>query len=241
MKDSAGVAVIDREQFAGAVRESATYNGDGGALVSATSYTPWRSAETATRARSEAELPDLKAFHTGTASEETRTTVTGGTRTTRTSRGFDAYGMVTQVSQHGDTAKTGDGTTVGDESCTTTTYLRNTSVWLISTISRTETVAALCNATVKRPDDIIDDSRVSYDGAAFGVAPTKGLITKTERINGTGTGYDMASSIPNTCGATRNQLCYDQYGRPLATADAFGKVTVSSYIPPSARTRPPQR
>ncbi|MFG2277473.1 RHS repeat domain-containing protein [Streptomyces asoensis] len=233
VKDSAGVAVIDREQFAGAVRESATYNGDGGALVSATSYTPWRSAETATRSRSEAGLADLKAYHTGTATEETRTTVTGGTRTTKISRGFDVYGMVTQVSQHGDTAKTGDGTTVGDESCTTTTYLRNTSAWILSTVSRTETVAAVCNATAKRPDDIIDDSRVSYDGAAFGIAPTKGLISRTERINGSGTGFDTASSIPSVCGATKSQLCYDQYGRPLATADAFGKVTVSSYVPPT--------
>ncbi|MFG3031779.1 RHS repeat domain-containing protein [Streptomyces sp. NPDC048253] len=231
VKDSAGVAVIDREQFAGAVRESATYNGDGGALVSATSYAPWRSAATATRERTEAELPALAAYHTGTAAEETRTTVTGGTRTTKTTRGFDAYGMVIQVSEHGDTAKTGSATTVGDEKCTTTTYLRNTAAWILNTVSRAETVAVLCDSTVNRPEDVIDDVRTSYDGAAFGVAPSKGLVTRTERINGTGSGYETTSSIPSTCGTAKNQLCYDQYGRGLAAADAYGQVTTTAYIP----------
>lgn len=231
VKDSAGVAVTDREQFAGAVRENATYNGDGGALVSATSYTPWRSAVVATRSRSEADLPALEAYHTGTAAEETRTTVTGGTRTTKTTRGFDAYGMVTQVSEHGDTAKTGSATTVGDEKCTTTTYLRNTAAWILNTVSRAETVAALCNSTVNRPEDVIDDVRTSYDGAAFGVAPTKGLVTRTERINGAGTGYETTSSVPSTCGTAKNQLCYDQYGRGLAAADAYGQVTSTVYTP----------
>ncbi|MGY4739514.1 polymorphic toxin-type HINT domain-containing protein [Streptomyces sp. ATMOS53] len=231
VKDSAGIAVTDREQFAGAVRENATYNGDGGALVSATSYTPWRSAVVATRSRSEADLPALEAYHTGTAAEETRTTVTGGTRTTKTTRGFDAYGMVTQVSEHGDTAKTGSATTVGDEKCTTTTYLRNTTAWILNTVSRAETVAALCNSTVNRPEDVIDDVRTSYDGAAFGVAPTKGLVTKSERINGAGTAYEATSSVPSTCGTAKNQLCYDQYGRGLAAADAYGQVTSTTYTP----------
>ena len=73
VKDSTGAAVTDREQFAGMVRESATYNGDDtNKLVSATSYTPWRSTATATRTRTG--LPDLVAYHTGTSDEQTRTT-----------------------------------------------------------------------------------------------------------------------------------------------------------------------
>ncbi|MGW2912053.1 polymorphic toxin-type HINT domain-containing protein [Streptomyces asoensis] len=231
VRDSAGVAVTDREQFAGEIRETATYNGEGGGLVSATSYTPWRSAATARRERVEAQLPALEAYRTGVAAEETRTTVTGGVRTTRTTRGFDAYGMVVQVSEHGDIAKTGGASTVGDEKCTTTTYLRNTAAGILSTVSREQTVAGLCDSTANSPEDVIDDVRTSYDGAAFGVAPTKGLVTKTERINGSGTGYEITSSIPSTCGTAKNQLCYDQYGRELATADAYGEVTYSSYAP----------
>ncbi|MFD0382797.1 hypothetical protein ACFQ2B_11705 [Streptomyces stramineus] len=40
VKNSAGEAVTDRPQFAGMSREQATYDGDGGALVSTTSSTP---------------------------------------------------------------------------------------------------------------------------------------------------------------------------------------------------------
>ncbi|WP_093656773.1 polymorphic toxin-type HINT domain-containing protein [Streptomyces wuyuanensis] len=230
VENSANVAVTDREQFAGWLRESATYNGNGGALVSATSYTPWRSAKTAARSRTAAELPDLEAYYTGTAAEETRTTVTGGgTRTTKVTRGFDSYGMVSEVSEHGDITKS------GDEKCTTTQYARNTNaaVWILNTVSRTETVAAACGTTVSRPGDIIDDIRAYYDGGALGAAPTKALVTKTDRINGSGNGYDVTTSVPRTCGLTQDQYCFDQYGRSLATADAYGKVTSTAFTPAS--------
>lgn len=223
VKNSAGAAVTDREQFAGVQRESATYNGDGGPLVSAVSYTPWRSAKTATRARTG--LPDLEAYLTGTQTEETRTTVSGGTRTTRTTREFDSYGMVTSVSALGDTAKT------GDEQCTTTTYARNTGTRVLDKVSRSETVAAACGATVSRPDDVIDDVRTYYDGLALGAAPTNGDVTKTERINGKGDDYDTVTSTPSTCGAAKNQLCFDRYGRQLAESDAYGKVTSTVHTP----------
>ena len=47
--DGEGNEVTDHEAFAGMTREESTYNGSGGALLSATSYTPWRSSATATR------------------------------------------------------------------------------------------------------------------------------------------------------------------------------------------------
>ncbi|MEU2476042.1 polymorphic toxin-type HINT domain-containing protein [Streptomyces sp. NPDC047726] len=223
VKDSTGAAVTDREQFAGMLRETATYNGDGGALVSATSYTPWRSATTAVRTRSG--LPDLEAYLTGTQAEETRTTVTGGVRTTKVTRHFDEYGKVDWTSSLGDVSKD------GDEECLTTTYARNTAKWMLETISRAETVAVACGQTATRPDDIIDDVRTHYDGGAFGAAPTRGLITKVERINGTGVGYSTTGSTPSTCGSAKNELCYDIYGRALAAADANNKVTSTAYSP----------
>ncbi|WP_345691177.1 polymorphic toxin-type HINT domain-containing protein [Streptomyces coeruleoprunus] len=222
--DSVGATATDYEQFAGQVREKAVYNGDDTSqLVSATSYVPWRSAATATRARTG--LPALEAYLTGTQAERTRTAVTGGTRVTDLFREFDQYGMVTEVTQHGDTAKT------GDEKCTTTTYARNLAAWMLANVSRVETVAAVCGATVSRPTDVIEDVRTYYDALAFGAAPTRGLVTKTERINGNGSGYGIVSSVPSTCGLSRDQLCYDQYGRPLAASDAYGKVTTTAYTP----------
>ena len=226
VKDSAGVNATDRVQFAGMLRDQAVYNGDGGALVSATSYRPWRSAVTATRTRSG--LSALEAYMTNVELEETRTETGVGRRTTQVERTFDSYGMVSTITEHGDMAKT------GDETCTRPTYVRNTATWMLDKVSRSETVAVACTVTPSRPDDVIDDVRTYYDNGALGAAPVKGLVTKTERINGAGTGYETASSTPSTCGATGDQLCYDAYGRQTAAADAYGKVTRTSFTPATA-------
>ncbi|MER7951322.1 polymorphic toxin-type HINT domain-containing protein [Streptomyces sp. NPDC096079] len=221
--DSADVPVTDREQFAGMLRETAVYNGDGGALVSATSYTPWRSAPTATRSRPAA-VGDLVAYYTNVGTEETRTTVTGGTRRTKLVRTFDGYGLLASESQLGDVAKE------GDETCTLTTYARNTGINLLTPVARVEKLAADCeSSTITRPGDVIDDTRTSYDGGAYGAAPTKGYVTRIERTNGTG--YDTVSSVPSTCGTGKTQLCFDQYGRSLATANADGEISTTAYSP----------
>lgn len=224
VKDGTGAAVIDRPEFVGMVRETATYDGDDTAkLVSATSSTPWRSAEGAKRARTG--LPALISYKTGIQKESTRTTVTGGTRTTETSRQFDDYGMVEWESSAGDTAKT------GDESCTTTTYARNTTSWILDRQSRIETLALPCGTPGSGPADVIGDTRTYFDDGALGTVPGRGLVTKTEKINGKGDGYDTQSAVPSTCGAARNELCYDVYGRALAATDAYGRVSSTSYTP----------
>ncbi|MFE7215967.1 polymorphic toxin-type HINT domain-containing protein [Streptomyces sp. NPDC057611] len=223
--DSSGATVTDREQFAGQPREHVTYNGDDTSqFVSAISYTPWRSAPTATRTR--AGLPDLNAYMVDVQKEQTRTAISGGKiRTTELTRSFDSYGLISSVSETGDTEKT------GDETCTTTTYARNTSRHLLTPVARQEKVAVLCGASVTRPDDVIDDVRTYYDNGALGAAPTVGDVTKIEQINGTGDGYNVTSTVPSICGTDKTQLCYDQYGRPLAASDAYGKTTTTTYLP----------
>ncbi|MFE7778480.1 RHS repeat domain-containing protein [Streptomyces sp. NPDC057445] len=216
VKDSAGVSVTDRLQFAGMVRENIKYNGDDtDKLVSATSYTPWRSAMGNTRTRPG--LPDLVSYKTGTEKESTRTTVTGGTRTTEITRHFDAYGMVDWLSDTGDTGKS------GDERCVTTSYARGSGSAILDKVSRVETVAVPCLSPVSRPGDVIDDVRTYFDGGALGAAPTRGLVTKQERINGSGSGYSTVSSTP--------AANFDIYGRALTLADAYGKVTATAYTP----------
>ncbi|WP_234382011.1 RHS repeat domain-containing protein [Streptomyces sp. XY332] len=224
VKDSAGAGVTDQEEFAGNLRETATYNGDDTTkLISATSYTPWRSSAVATRTRPG--LPDLVSYKTGTEKESTRTTVTAGTRTVDKTMGFDDYGMVDSVSLSGDTAKT------GDEQCTKTTYARNTASWILGKVSRVETVAVPCGAPVSRPADVVNDVRTYFDNGTLGTVPGLGLMTKIEKINGKGDGYDPVSSVPSTCGPAKDQLCYDIYGRQLASADAYGKVSTTVYTP----------
>ncbi|MGW7571644.1 RHS repeat-associated core domain-containing protein [Streptomyces tendae] len=225
VKDSTGAVETDRIPFAGMVREEASYNGDDtGKLISATSYTPWQSEPTATRARTG--LPGLEARMTGTRQATSRTITPTGTRTTETTTEFDQYGMAKSVSETGDTAK------AGDERCTLTTYARNTSKHLLAPVARVETVAKECTSTtITRPGDVIDDTRTFYDNGALGTAPTKALVTKTDRINGKGDGYDTVTSIPSTCGTAKTQLCFDAYGRSLATADAYGEITTTAYTP----------
>ncbi|WP_269285761.1 RHS repeat domain-containing protein [Streptomyces sp. H39-C1] len=217
VKDSAGVAVTDREQFAGMVRESTTYNGDDTTkLLTATANTPWRSAATATRTRTG--LPDLVAYHTGTQSQQTRTTITGGTRSTQLTRTFDSYGMVATVSETGDTAK------VGDEKCTTTSYARNTSTWMLNKVSQTEALAVTCGSTPSRPADVLSDKQTFYDGSTtLGTPPTKGDATRTAQINGKGDGYDTTATTPVSS--------YDIYGRVLAVTDTYGKTTTTAFTP----------
>ncbi|MFF7156394.1 RHS repeat-associated core domain-containing protein [Streptomyces sp. NPDC008139] len=227
VKDSTDAPVTDREQFAGMARETATYNGDvAPKLVTATSYTPWRSGATATRTRTG--LPDLVAYHTGTSEEETHVPVTGGTRTTKVSSTFDSLGMITAVSSSGDTAKT------GDESCTTTTYVRNNSLWLMNLVAETRTVDRTCDVTPSLPADLNGDTLTYYDGAtALTAAPTKGDVTTTQQTNGAGTGFDTLLNVPKDCtiGGKTGQLCVDVYGRVLSAADAYGKVTQTAYTP----------
>ncbi|MEH0545890.1 RHS repeat-associated core domain-containing protein [Streptomyces sp. B21-105] len=215
--DYAGAAATDREQFAGLPRASATFNGDDTTkLVSATSATPWRSAAVATRTRTG--LPDLVSYKTGIEKEETLTTVSGGQRKTLLTRTFDGYGMVTQTSDLGDTART------GDESCITAQFARNTAAHLLNRVYRTEVVAGACDSAISRPADVISDNRSYFDGSTTpGAAPTKGDVTRLEQINGTGTGYDITSTTP--------VADYDIYGRPLSTTDFYGKKTTTVYTP----------
>ncbi|MFB6824090.1 RHS repeat-associated core domain-containing protein [Streptomyces virginiae] len=224
VKDGTGTAVTDRPEFAGMVRETATYDGDDTSkLITATSSVPWRSGGVAKRLRPG--LPDLVSYQTNVEKESTRTTVTGGTRTTEVSRHFDDYGMAEWESNTGNTAKS------GDESCTRTTYARNTATWILDRQSRVETVALPCETTGSAPADVISDTRTYFDNGAFGTVPSTGQVTKSEKINGKGDGYEIASSVPSACGPAKNQLCYDLYGRVLAAADAFGKVTATAFAP----------
>ncbi|MFJ3789572.1 RHS repeat domain-containing protein [Kitasatospora sp. NPDC090091] len=211
--DSAGAVVTDRREFAGQLREKAVYNGDGGPLLSATSYTPWRSDETATRTRDG--LPALTARHTGVAEERTRTTVTGGERRTSLARTFDAYGMVATVGEQGDEAVS------GDERCSTTEYARNTANWLLDKVSRVEVTGKACGSPVSRPADVLSDDQTLYDGTAtVGAAPTAGLPTETRAINGQGTGYDTVA-----------RTGYDGYGRVLSATDTYGRTTTTAFTP----------
>ncbi|WP_236241090.1 RHS repeat domain-containing protein [Streptomyces sp. CC228A] len=222
VKDSEGIAVTDKEAFSGMTREELSYNGDGGALESATSYEPWLSAATATETRPEG-LPARKAYATGGKSEKTRVAVETGWRRTQTTRTFDSTGHVLTESRLGDTAES------GDEQCTTTTYARNTSKNILHLPSEVETVAKPCGTTPNLPADLISTERRYYDNAtSLTTAPVKGDVTRLEEQNAAGTGY-----------LTTARHTYDQHGRELTDTDALGNTTTTAYTP--AVSAPPTK
>ncbi|RPK93593.1 tRNA nuclease WapA precursor [Streptomyces sp. ADI98-10] len=214
VKDHEGVSVTDREAFAGMTREEATYNGDGGKLETTTSHVPWRSAATATETRAEG-LPTRYAYATAGKSEQTRTAVGTGWRTTRTERTFDALGQTLTESSLGDTAKT------GDEQCTTTTYARNASLNILTTVSETKTVAKACGTTPSLPADLISSARHFYDGAtSLSTPPVRGDVTRLDEQDAKGTGH-----------LTTATHTYDQHGREETSTDALGATTRTAYTP----------
>ncbi len=157
-------AVNDEDAFAGTVRESITYNGPGGAEVSATVNVPWQSEPTASRTINGV---TIHARFLATTGKHTRTALDGGRghRTTSTTTEFDqTYGMATRTEDRGDDA------VIGDEKCTLVDYARNTSAWLVTAVSRERKFVVGCvkaQAGVGlRDTDIAADTKKYYDGQA---------------------------------------------------------------------------
>jgi len=102
--------------------------------------------------------------------------------------------------------------------CTRTTYSDNTSKRLLESVSREQTARGTCADAPAIPADLLSDEPYSYDGLAFGAAPTKGKLTKTEVYAGGDAGWFVES----TAG-------YDGYGRPATGADGLGRTTTIAY------------
>ncbi|SDL51936.1 intein C-terminal splicing region/RHS repeat-associated core domain-containing protein [Glycomyces sambucus] len=206
--------VTDHDEFAGRPRTETTLLD--GEVLSERTHTPWRSSPTATRVR---DWGTVYARHTGTSRvEETALLSDGSSRTVATETHYDAWGMVKSTDSLGDVA------VEGDEKCTTVTYARNQTAWLVRFPVRTETVSVDCDTDPSYPDDLISDERVYYDYAtAHTTAPTKGDITKTE------TADSYVGGAPQYL--TTGSITVDGYGRGVTSTDVDGNVTTTAYTP----------
>ncbi|HZJ67469.1 MAG TPA: SpvB/TcaC N-terminal domain-containing protein, partial [Kofleriaceae bacterium] len=169
-------AVNDEDAFSGQPRELITRSGPGGAEVAAQVNEPWQSAPTASRTINGT---TVHARRVDTAVVHNRTALDGGRgyRTTTSTTTFDGLGMAIQVDDRGDDAAT------GDEKCTLTEYARNTSAGILDRKSRERSFAVPCSRALAgglTDDDVLGETRSSYDGQAWNVAPTKGSVTRTE-------------------------------------------------------------
>ncbi|MEV8554723.1 RHS repeat-associated core domain-containing protein [Streptomyces glaucescens] len=209
--DSQGVSQTDSEQLAGQLREQITYNGTSGQEVSAKVITPW-SRETSSDTHS---YGTVRGHIVRTGTEVTRTRLnSGSTITATTTTTYDPKsGLPLTVEKDAGGAK----------DCTRTWYATDETTWMLSYPKRVEKVSTACSVTPNRtndPDttDLISDTRSSYDNQAYAAPPTKGDVTRTERL----TGY-------NTDGTGRYQTvttaAYDALGRPTDTWNTKGTRT----------------
>lgn len=204
-------AVNDEDAYGGMVRESVVLNG--AAEVSGQVNVPRQSDPTASRTINDT---TVHARFTGIEATHSRAALDGGrgNRTSSVYRTFDEHGMVVK------TEDTGDSAVVDDSQCVLTDYVRNTTDWIMDRPSRVRTSAVGCAAAEAGGLDesqVISDIRTSYDSADFGVAPTKGDVTRVESLK-TLTEYQ-------TTGTSR----YDDYGRVIEVIDIKGNKTTTAY------------
>lgn len=216
-------AINDEDAFAGQVRETITYNGPGGPEVSANVSEPWLSSARASRTLDgttvHAQFVGTKASHTRTALDKGR-----GFRTTSQVTEFDSYGMPFKVEDRGEPA-------AGDEKCTLTDYIRNTSLWIVDKTARVRSFAVDCakvQAGGLTDADVIGDTKTSYDGAAWAsgegtTVPSRGLVTKAESLKAYNGG---APTYQTTSTST-----YDEHGRLRESWDNRGTKSETAYTP----------
>ncbi|WP_386778869.1 RHS repeat domain-containing protein [Longispora fulva] len=157
----------------------------------------------------------------------THTKVSAGDRVTESTTAFDTDGYPVSVVDKGEVTVTSNGTTItdvdtADTVCSTTTYNRNYTAFILATVSQVETKACPAGTPTGAP---LGGSRTYYDTSIdLAAAPTKGLPTRTDALsNGSPVTY-------TTVGKTE----FDALGRTIKTYDALNRATTTSYTPAGA-------
>ncbi|WP_251052977.1 MULTISPECIES: RHS repeat-associated core domain-containing protein [unclassified Streptomyces] len=226
LTDSTGATFTDDEDYTGFELEAITYNN--GKVAAKVINTPWKH-HTATQTKSWATThstlvkPEITRGFTALGA--------GGWRETKTRTGYDtatATGRVTEVDDSGwvvpaDASAADKAAAAKDDTCTRTWYADNTTgdANLLSLIKRVEKVSVNCGATPKRATQVILDDRTLYDSLAYGAAPTRGLVSSTERLashNGTTAVYQEMS-----------KNAYDAFGRVKTTTTPGAGRTTTTY------------
>ncbi|MCX4698497.1 RHS repeat-associated core domain-containing protein [Streptomyces sp. NBC_01373] len=223
VSDDNGGTITDHASAAGFEYRTASYSGPGGKILEKSVNTPWH-RQTASRVRS---WGSTTANLTGTAATRTWTSLDDGAgtkwRTTYKTNTFEnTVGRVVQTDDFG------DETTSQDNQCTRTTYVDNTTDWILDAPSRAETVAVKCADTPDRTKAVISDVRTAYDGQAYGTAPTKGDATRTATL----TKHDGT-----TASYLESESTYDTYGRQLTDKDISATVTATETTAPARTAR----
>ncbi|MEU3049640.1 RHS repeat-associated core domain-containing protein [Streptomyces sp. NPDC006984] len=211
VEDSEGGTVDDHELFAGQIRESLYYDGEGGPLQSATLYTPWVRGPTATRKRTDGAEP-LQAWIGGTERVASRTVLSDGRgqRRTAVEHAYDDRGRQTHTTDRGDLA------TTDDDTCTRYAYVDDKDKHVFIPQKRVETLTKACDAKdIARPADVATDQVIHYD-AAYNVVKVESLAD-----------YKDGKPVYQVDATTS----FDKHGRPVSATDVYGNTAKTAYTP----------
>jgi len=208
--DSTGASWADDDWLAGQVREARVLTTTG-AEDSGQVFDPWVSAATAFDGRLTARMVDV-------AQTRTRQKLSSGVvRQGRdTVKARDAWGQPTQSESDGDLAVS------GDEQCVWTSYATpdpSVNPALVSRVAQIGTMPALCSTALSW-NTALQGLAYHYDTPPNSSAVTQGLLTESLELAGSGTQRYWATMAKTT---------YDGWGRPTASTDALGWVTLTAY------------
>jgi RHS repeat-associated protein len=211
---SRGIKETDSDQNAGELLESRVFNGAGGSEISDTeNNVPGYSAETAAQTVDSSLDQYRDAYLTDNAGQQ------GGTQTDTwtdlASGGSDETTVSNTYTSSGNIASTDTKPWGGAETCTTDTYVTNTST-NVTAEKEVKVTAGSCSSS----GAVVSDTEYAYDGGSFGNTPTEGLVTGTEQIGATGSG-----------GTVDTAQTYDEYGRVLTSTDGDQRTTTTAYTP----------
>ncbi|MFD9190656.1 polymorphic toxin-type HINT domain-containing protein [Streptomyces phaeochromogenes] len=230
VKDSTGAYTLladDAPQYAGMVAESITYLNSDKRVQKRTLNHPW-SKQTASRPR-EAEtgtdLDPLLAHRSGIKRTDEIQTVDASWRAVRTLTTVeDTYGLPVQT-ETAVVKPSGSSEVLSDQSCTRTSYLHNTSAWLIGLPKEERSTGTSCAGydAADPATKLVRAVRNSYDGLAYGETPTKGLVTAAAGVDGTGASYSLTT-----------KTTYDPLGRVRTITKPGAGTTETQYTPGDA-------
>ena len=227
VKDSTGAYTLladDAPQYAGMVAESITYLNSDKRVQKRTLNYPW-SKQTASRPR-EAEtgtdLDPLLAHRSGIKRTDEIQTVDTSWRAVRTLTTVeDTYGLPVQT-ETAVVKPSGSGEALSDQSCTKTSYVHNTSAWLIGLPKEQRGTGTSCAGyDAADPAMYLKSAvRFSYDKQGYGTNPTDGKVTSVAEIDGAGTSYSKVTEVT-----------YDALGRKRAVTKPGEGTSETQYTP----------
>ncbi|CBG70634.1 putative extracellular RHS repeat protein [Streptomyces scabiei 87.22] len=228
VEDSTGTYTLvadDEPQYAGMAAETLTYlDSDKGTPKKRTLTYPW-SKQTASRFREAedgADMDPLAAHRSGVKRTDEIQKVGDSWRAVRTLTTVDdTYGIPVQV-ETAVVEPDGSGEKFSDRICTRTSYVHNTSAWLIGLPKQQRTTGTTCadHDSADPATQLISASRTTYDNQSYGDAPTKGLVTAAAGVNGAGTSYSVVT-----------RTTYDPLGRVRTVAKPGAGTTEMRYTP----------